>query len=44
MARGGSWADVARNARSAARMALDADLQSPVVGLRVARDLSPASR
>ena len=41
MARGGSWADIARNARSAARMALDADLQSPVVGLRVARDLSP---
>lgn len=39
MARGGSWADVARFARSAARMSLEADVQSKVLGFRVAREL-----
>ncbi|MCO5087241.1 MAG: SUMF1/EgtB/PvdO family nonheme iron enzyme [Methylobacteriaceae bacterium] len=40
MARGGSWADNAGFARAAARMTLDADVESRVVGFRVARDLS----
>lgn len=40
MARGGSWADVARFARSAARMTLEADVQSKVLGFRVARELN----
>jgi formylglycine-generating enzyme required for sulfatase activity len=39
MARGGSWADVARFARSAARMSLETDVQSKVLGFRVAREL-----
>lgn len=39
-ARGGSWADVARFTRSAARMGLQTDTRSSLLGFRVARSLS----